>query len=403
MSVENNRETIAVLLHSNYLANNAGVEKVVLEQQILCNDLNMDFVAIFPIIKVRKIHQRHIYIKSGNFKLVKNGIVKGEYKFEEIINLLTSMNIKSLLIHHFIGYKLGDVLIDFVKMFQCPIFYYIHDYATICSNHTLLKNNKRFCGSEGIKFTKCFNCRFYYSGIKRVNFYKKFFEECRNIQLVFPSETIKTIWLGVYGKENEDRCHVVPNQKFSKETTNIKKDKTFEKIKIAYIGYQNRVKGWEAWKKICNLNKEVLVPFVLGSCHEILDNVQVVNVSFIENGPNAMIDAIINNDIDIAFLWSTRPETYGYTFYESYIGGSFILTNNDSGNISHMTKKLDCGKSFDSEQELINYLSNVENVRNDLKKHAGKYPNNPKNLITNDYIFKLIDKFNEKSVNKKMT
>jgi hypothetical protein len=398
MSINSSKETIVVLLHSNYLINNAGIEKVVLEQQNLFMDLDLNFVAIFPIIIVRKIKGRHLYINTGMFKLIINGKENGEYRFEEISDLLGSINIKGLLIHQLIGYKRNDTLINFIKMFNCPIFYYIHDYGTICSNHALLKNNKKFCGTDGVNFKKCFNCRFYLPSIRRIKFYNKLFVECKSIRFVFPSEFIKSIWLSIYGSEFEKKCHVIPNQKFSTEINNISRNKTLEKIKIAYIGYQNRVKGWDTWKKVANINHDVYEPYILGRCQEKLKNVKEVNVSFIENGPNAMVEAIKNNEIDIAFLWSTRPETYGYTFYESYIGGTFIITNKDSGNIAEMVKRLNCGISFDSEEELINYLNNPERLKNDLNRNLQKYPSRPIEVVTNDEIFKLIEKYSNLTI-----
>lgn len=391
MDLDIQRNAILVILHSNYLKNNAGVEKVVLEQQNICKSLGITFVAVFPLIDVKEIRGHHIYIKTGKYSLIVNGESKGIFELEELKIRIEKLNFNAVFIHQLKGYKYNNNLIQYIKNFTCDVYYYIHDYATICYNHTLLKNNKSYCGYSGIKFSKCCNCRFFVLGCKTHQFYKKLFNECENLKMIFPSDTIQKIWLDVFGHKFKSRCRVIPNQKFSDEVYKINKDMQFNKIRIAYIGYQNKVKGWESFKKINEINRGQFELYVLGSCTEKLKGVKVVPVSFIDNGPNAMVDAIKNNNIDMALLWSIRPETYGFTFYESYVAGTYILTNNDSGNISHMTKKLKCGKSFESDTELFNFLSDINCVKEALKKYYKENITRCREMIANDEIFNLIE------------
>lgn len=383
-------DAILTILHSNYLKNNAGVEKVVLEQQNICMDLGMTFIAVFPMIDIKKIRGHHIYIKTGKYSLIVNGILKGIYELEELKRIIEKANFNTIIIHHLNCYKHNNNLIEYIKGFTCPVYYYIHDYATICYNHTLLKNNKTYCGYDGIKFSKCFNCRFFMLGHKANKFYKKLFNECQNIKLIFPSDFVQKIWLDIFGDNYKSRCRVISNQKFSDGVYQINKDVTFKKIKIAYIGYQNRVKGWEYFKKISEINKGQFELYVLGSCTEKLKDVKIIPVSFIDNGPNAMVEAIKANDIDIALLWSTRPETYGFTFYESYVAGTYILTNKDSGNISYMVKKLKCGNSFETAMELFEFLSDINSVKEVLREYYRENIVRPREVVANDEIFNLV-------------
>ena len=380
---------ILAILHSDYLKNNAGVEKVVLEQQNYCMDVGIAFVAIFPLIKIKEINGHHLYIKTGKYSLIINGKSKGIFELEELKKIIEKVNFNTVVIHHLNCYQLNNKLIQYIKSFTCRVYYYAHDYASICYNHTLLKNNKNYCGDNGIKFAKCYNCIFFAIGYKTHKFYKKLFNECQNIKIIFPSDIVQKIWLGIFGEEYKSRCKVIPNQKFSNEMYQINRDIQFKKIRIAYIGYQNRVKGWESFKKICEINQGIFEMYVLGSCTERLNDVKVIPVSFIDKGPDAMVNAIKDNNIDIAFLWSTRPETYGFTFYESYIAGTYILTNKESGNVSYMTKKLKCGKSFESENELFDFLSDINEVKQVLRIYYTKNTSRPCKIITNDEIFNL--------------
>ncbi|MGD1816186.1 MAG: hypothetical protein ACPKNR_04050 [Pleomorphochaeta sp.] len=389
MNIDVSRKSILTILHSNYLKNNAGIEKVVLEQQNICMDLGITFISVFPLINVLKIGSHHIYIKTGKYALIIDGKLKGYYIFAKLKEIINKINLEAVIIHQLMGYKHNNCLIKFIKSFVCPIYYYIHDYSTICYNNVLLKNNKVYCGCSRISLRKCYNCRFFVLGLIDHQFYKNLFNKCETIQFVFPSNTIKKIWLDVFGDKYKNKCRVIPNEKFSDEVYELNKDTKFEKIRIAYIGYQNIVKGWESFKKINNINKDQFELFVLGRCTEQLEGVKVIPVSFIDNGPNAMVNAIKDNNIDIAFLWSIRPETYGFTFYESYISGTYIITNNNSGNITYMTKKLNCGKSFESDIELFDFLSDFNCLKNELKDYYGKNTTRSCEMIANDEIFSL--------------
>ena len=108
----------------------------------------------------------------------------------------------------------------------------------------------------------------------------------------------------------------------------------------------------------------------MGKTDEHLPNVKEIEVSFLKDGADAMVNAIRRNKIDIAFLWSPWPETYSYTFYESYVGGAYVITNKDSGNIAVSTKRYNCGCVFDDEQELLKFFDSSQNM-NTIK--SGSY------------------------------
>lgn len=390
MKIDITGNSVLSILHSNYLETNAGIEKVVLEQQKICESYNLNYIAIFPKEQGNSfLNKIRVNDDEKNSYVVLNGIIIGEIQILDLLEFIENLNIRAVIIHQLIGYTLTNEIISKIKKINIPIYYYIHDYATICFNHTLLKNNRYFCGVDGVNMKKCYNCRFWIPGVITHNFYKRLFDECDNILFVFPSHIVKDIWTNVFSTKFEGRSFVIPNQKFSEEITRIDRRIQDRKIRIAYIGYQNRVKGWNTFKKIHKIYNDKYEFYVLGSCSEKLKNVKIIPVSFTENGQDAMVDAIRDHDIDITLLWSIRPETYGYTFFESYIAGSYVLTNECSGNISHMTKKLDCGKSFKNEEQLINYLNNESKLNEELLNFK-RDSQRPKKLFPNEELIKII-------------
>ena len=73
-----------------------------------------------------------------------------------------------------------------------------------------------------------------------------------------------------------------------------------------------------------------------------------------------MVVELMKNSIDISFLWSIWPETYSYTYYESFAAGSFVITNNLSGNIADQVRNNKNGIVLEDYSELIDLLSNED-------------------------------------------
>ena len=212
-------------------------------------------------------------------------------------------------------------------------------------------------------------------------------ERYPQIQYLFPSTVVRDVWQNTFHVPN--KLTIVPNTKFGEETKEYITKNTNKKLRIAFIGYGRVEKGWETWKKICQKYDEKYDLYILGDgiCE---GKVKQVPVSVAKDGQNAMIDAINANQIDIAFLWSTVPETYSYTFYESYVSGCYVITSKFSGNICNMTQQYQCGKIFDSENQLMEYLEDVESVRAEILEMYCENVDYPVCLENNDEILKIV-------------
>ena len=124
------------------------------------------------------------------------------------------------------------------------------------------------------------------------------------------------------------------------------------KLRIAYVGYQARNKGYEQWKEFVTYHKDQFEFYHMGSAIERLPGVCYIEVSFQKEGTMAMTDALKKNKIDMVFLWSLWAETYSYTYFESMAANCFVITYQDSGNIAEQVKKNGNGFVYKSLQEL---------------------------------------------------
>ena len=59
-----------------------------------------------------------------------------------------------------------------------------------------------------------------------------------------------------------------------------------------------------------------------------------------------MLQTLRRHELDFAFLWSIWPETFSFTCCEAIAAGSFVITNEVSGNIAALVKRTGRGRVF---------------------------------------------------------
>lgn len=356
-------KTIVVVSHTSYLNSVGGLEKVILEQYLVAKEKGYNFIAIYPILRSLNVYKHDLIKKFKVWGVHINGSKATDMTDESLVAMLKNLNISKIIIHSLINVPIDSINKILANVHSDSKLFYIHDYGTICSGHNLLKNKSVYCGSNGHSL-KCITCRFCISGYLAYNKYTSLFKRF-SFTFIFPSEIAKCIWKKSFDFVADTKLLVLPHQKFS-NAVNLYRNKNVIP-RIAYVGYQSYNKGWDYFKKFVLFCRKINFKcdfYVLGSCKETIDGVKVVSVSFLKDGPNAMVDAIRKYKIDYAMLWSPWPETYSYTFFESYIGGANILTNINSGNIAFQTRLLHCGKVYDNIEELYKDVNNLRVLGN---------------------------------------
>ncbi len=70
-----------------------------------------------------------------------------------------------------------------------------------------------------------------------------------------------------------------------------------------------------------------------------------------------MVDALRDNNIDAAILWSLTAETFSFALHEALAAGCFIITNRHSGNIQYYIRQNPkYGIVLENDKELIELL-----------------------------------------------
>jgi hypothetical protein len=360
------RNVVISVSHSNYKIQLGGTEKVLCEEQKILYENGISYIHFFPKISWfnGKIDndQRYLGMSIDSEFL-------GYYNVHQlrlILYILEKLNVKFLgiNIHHTLGINI-DILDKLIDGISKNIKFFLHDYYSVCPQYNLLKNGSIYCGNMPEGEDKCLDCVYWDKRKETLRSFKPFFEKY-NMTFIAPSQIAKEIWVKTYKSQNE-KVRVIPHQvvKYYYRKSDLRDNK----IKLAYVGYQSIHKGWQMWKFVTeNIDTDNYELYHLGGCSEQLENVNNINVSFHESGRDAMIKCIKDNKIDIVLLWSIWPETYSYTYFESYAAGAFVITNNISGNICEKVRKNENGIVFENINDVLKFLSDKENVIQHLKE-----------------------------------
>lgn len=352
--------------YGNYLNSNGGTDKVILEHQTIFNNKNCSYVYFFPFYKI------YFGVQFLAYTMIIDGKIAAEYLSEdELYDQLKTFSEKGYtfhgaFIHHLMGFCL-DSLQRILNSVQAPVYVYLHDYYTVCKQINLLRNNKEYCNPLAAKHT-CSGCQFADVSRKKRESYQSFFTGLENLsQFIAPSDKCAEIW-SVFYPQYIKKLKVIPHQIIYADK--VARHDGGDTLKIAFIGRQAFCKGWDIWKKVARLVQEMQLPYRLyyyGTGDEKLENVCNKRVLFSAQNPNAMIEALKKDQIDIVMLLSNWPETYSYTMYEALAANCFILSNENSGNIEQNVRKEHWGiicRDYEMLREmLLNHSLLLEQVR----------------------------------------
>lgn len=385
--MKNNRMIVSISF-GNYLKSDGGVDKAIWEYKNIYNSNQISYMHISPIIP----NFFNNYFHTHNFYTI---VLDGEYLgvFDEngIWNYLKNcknrkISILGVHLHHYKKFNL-HFLKSLLSDLNAPIYFFIHDFYSICDNVNLMFNNKYFCGYTKKEDNTCLKCIYG----KNINEHKKNFinllQNQKDVTIVSPSKIALDVWKLTYAGELKDVKYCIVPHLYPIDNVNHSLPKT-DKLKIGFIGRYVENKGKNQWEKLVSYIEKSQLDiqlYYLGFSDVPQNFVEKVYVKVCPENPNAMVNAIKKTGINCAFLWSVWPETYSYTYFEAYSNNLFILTNSNSGNIAQMVLENGNGYVYEDIDELVLDLKNIHEklVNFNIKNIFGpaSYVSNP-NIIT---------------------
>jgi hypothetical protein len=129
-------------------------------------------------------------------------------------------------------------------------------------------------------------------------------------------------------------CEIVVGNRLDSATNGaVGKDRT---LRVAFVGSATYLKGWQVFEELARRHRgdsryEFYELNVLGRSK--FAHVHHVMVDVSPKDRLGMVNALLENRIDIVLLWSLCSETFSFTTHEAIAAGVAIITRQGAGNI----------------------------------------------------------------------
>ena len=386
---------VLFLTYADYRFALGGLERYIREEMQLLRSRGVSALCLFPFTTHRS--RRLDRYLSGYWGVTVDGALCGfhdETGVGNLIAVLAQAGKKPLEIQiHNLRHLDLDRVRRFLHQVSLPVRLFLHDYATVCPQFSLLRNGERFCGRAPPSPDKCLGCASWTPAHEgRI---RAVLESVgQRLRVVAPSPAARHVWLGTF-PDFEDRVEVIPHLVPAGSRPNSYQAKpSGTPLRLAFIGAPYRHKGWEVFRQLAAAAAAVRWPYEfyhLGQGRNEDQEIRNIPVSIVKDGPDAPVKALERFNIDIVLLWALWPETYSYTLQECLMANPMVLTNPDSGNIADMVAAREAGKVLAGPAELKDYLGDVSRVRRDVAFYRSKPATLPDRMVPNEAILEALD------------
>lgn len=360
---------IFVVTGMSYITDSSGTSKVVKAHEDIFREKKIGYIVVFPISRSRGEGVKWRCITTGCYGFTINGQFVGVMTANEVLNtVLELQNLEKkclgILIHHLIRNKFSEIEWMISKIENVPVIFYLHDFYTCCVNPNLMKNDRESCIDRNVSCDGCCYKQKKQEHIYKIKNFFKTFED--RLTFVAPSDYTKQHWIMFY-PEYANNIIVISHQKLiGKYYGNKEMIFSGEPLRLAFVGAQKQIKGWNIFKKIVTESRKMNCNYdfyYFGNGTEKLDGVKNINVDIATQGKDAMTESLRKNLIAAVFLVCVCGETYSYTTYESNAANCFIFAMSSGGNIPYTVKKNNWGLVFSTEEDLINEILDEQKMR----------------------------------------
>lgn len=391
---------------ANYLHGRGGVDKVIAEHQELLNYNNISYIFISKYQKVIGSYS----LFSNLFSVVIDGkfiCFADEIKIYRILCLLSDKKyaLVGAFIHHFM-----DVDLQFMQKLlncaECPIFFYVHDFYSVCIQYNLLRNDEEYCGDDECSEKKCSYCKYFQTNLLYKKNFDYFFEKYYDrLQIIAPSKCAGEIWIKSH-PEFVNKLSIISHQKIVLSESIHRKNEISKPIKVAFIGSKVKVKGWKECKNLFDsIKNDKRYELIYCGSYDVEEKyIKKIDVHVKSGNLGAMTDSLQQEKVDCVILWSIWPETYAYTYFEAWASDCYIITNENSGNIVYSVKQNKNGIVLKNENDLKEIFLNGK-IFDLINTYRANNIKCPERLLINNEILALLDsigyaiKLNEQKFN----
>lgn len=349
------------LSHDNYLRSTGGIQKFLHGEQKTTSKEGGIYLHLYPTrpgIQILHGSSSEAFLLNASI----DGTEVGTFTAKEVCETLSSISSRSkkcsftLAVHSLMGWD-ASVLDALCVIKYSKKYFMAHDYAPLCTEYRLLRNNVVPCDAPPLGSEQCKVCAHGSSRPAMVRKYQDFFSRLKP-QFIYPSKCCAEIY-STSQLFPEHRGAILPHIKVEKAANaNPSAQRVKEnELVIAFCGAPVLHKGYEHFSEIvdtCRTERGIRFVHIgvqPGGCEGLTFYPQGVGL-----GERTMTDAIRKHKVDVIFLGSTCRETFNFVAIEAAQAGAAIITLANSGNVADLTKNFGLGYVASNTNEIVQLI-----------------------------------------------
>ncbi len=346
--------------HDNFKKVSGGIQLCVDKELHEFNSRNWDYLHIYPTTPITMLaaHGEDVSVGASI-----NGSELPPTTMSQLIKVVKRFCEEeyqlAFVVHHLMGHSPELISDMFVEFSQYPTYIWVHDYFSLCRSYTLMRNGITFCNAPHTSSNACMTC--VYGGDRSEHLLRttKLFSAA-NAKFIFPSAIAREFSDKFFSQFAANNSVILPHIELKEITTQngLPVDQP-DVISVAFIGTPAHLKGWTVFRSIAERHRtESRYKFLVFSARPpVPGDYEWIPVHTTAAAPNAMIDALEKNQVDIVIIWPGWAETFSFTACEALAGGAYVVTNSWSGNIVRLVEKYGRGTILNSCSELEQFLT----------------------------------------------
>jgi hypothetical protein len=372
---------VVALSHDDYAENNGGIQNVVGDERAAFSVAGFAYLHFSPAQPLPTLECRGTdgeFLVSLRLDGKRLGIATIADICVALAGVITPEQARYFVIHHLLGFQLEAVEKLVVGVRPRETIIWVHDFFHLCVNPYLLRNDVSFCGAPAPDSNACGICVYGDDRLELLQKMRKFLQAVCPVML-FPSESALNLWRE-RGGFSFRKVQVIPHGRLefdAPEQTSVQQMRSFP-LRMGFLGTPVYHKGWGSFETLAAIHArdERYTFFFFGTNPPgPLRNITHVPVHVDALDRDAMVNAVIAHEIDVAVLWSLWPETFCFTAHEAVAGGAFVVTRRAAGNIWPTVSREDIeyGIGLETEAELLKLFETGEIVSLIGRKRFGRF------------------------------
>jgi len=350
-----NRKLHISVSHDDYTVNLGGLQSCLLREARGFEHAGFDHVHFYPVRPLLFTNHEDGDPISG---VLINGQLAGEFHASTIDEILRDVagpgrqfETKTLAIHSLLGHNVQALMKIFEDIALRAGYFWIHDFASICAGHNLLRDDVEYCDAPELNSPACSICVYGERRSLQVSDHRYLFERLQMTAVAPAAKTMET-WSRATRLPAVDRIvhpHAVLVPK--RDAGN-----TIEgPLRVALLGFPHAHKGWPVFRELSlRHRKDPRYRFFhLGKGYQRGLPITYTEIGVDADAPNDMAAAIDELAIDVALIWSICPETFCFTAHEAIAGGAAVITTTQSGNLTRLVQESGKGMTLIDENALF--------------------------------------------------